>query len=243
MTAVVVTMAGESRRFRDAGYDVPKYRLRVREQSLFAWSIESLRWYFENGSRLVLVGRADDPGLDDFVTRECAALGAPAPELVQLDRPTSGQAETVLAAAPFLGADEQLAIFNIDTHVRPGALAGETLTGDGCIPCFPGTGDAWSFVAAAPDGRATAVREKERISPHASVGLYAFRDLALYREAYAATAPTELASGRRERFIAPMYQVLIDSGYDVHMTSLDHSDITPLGTPEEALRVGPITRP
>ncbi len=238
MTAVVVTMAGESRRFRDAGYSTPKYRLRVGGRSLFAWSIASLRWYLENGARLVLVGRADDEGLDTFVASECEQLGLQRPALVRLGRSTSGQAETVLAAEPHVASNEQIVIFNVDTHVRPGALAGDTLRGDGCIPCFPGTGDGWSFVACTAERRVSAVREKQRISPHASVGLYVFRDLDLYRRAYAATPPTEVSPGRCERYVAPLYQPLIELGCEIRMTSLLAADVTPLGTPAQAALVG-----
>jgi hypothetical protein len=171
------------------------------------------------------------------VAAECAALGFPAPTLVTLAGTTSGQAETVLAAAPHVDPAEHLVIFNIDTHVRPGAMGPETLAGDGCIPCFPGAGDAWSFVARNPAGRVTAVREKRRISPHASVGLYVFRDLALYREAYDATPP-QPARGRTERFVAPLYDTLVRTGHDIRMTELAATDVVPLGTPDEARAAG-----
>jgi hypothetical protein len=235
--AVVVTMAGESRRFREAGYTVPKYRLRVRGRTLFAWAVESLRPYFERpDARAVFVARAADAGVTEFVGGECRALGfAVPPSVALLDGPTGGQAETVLAAAPHVEPGATVVIYNIDTHVRPGAFGPDTLAGDGCVPCFAGAGDAWSFVAAGADGRATAIAEKRRISPHASVGLYVFRDLALYREAYAAAAP---AGG--ERYVAPLYAPLIERGYDVRMTTLADQDVVPLGTPDEAARFGAI---
>jgi dTDP-glucose pyrophosphorylase len=231
VTTVVVTMAGESRRFRDAGFKDPKYRLTVGGRTIFAWALESLRWYAEQGASFVLIGRADDPGLGDFVARECALLGFPPPELVCLDGTTSGQAETVLAAEPFIAADEPIVIYNIDTHVRPGAFGADTLAGDGCIPCFPGNGDGWSFVRCDGAGRVVDVREKKRISPHCSVGLYAFRDLATYRAAYDRTAPV-----RDERYVAPLYATLLDDGCDIRMTTLDAHDVVPLGTPDEARR-------
>jgi len=240
VTAVVVTMAGESRRFRDAGYAVPKYRLRVRGTTLFTWALESLRGYVDAGARLVLVGRADDTTLPAFATAECAAAGLGRPAIVALGAPTSGQAETVLAAAGHVADDEQLVIYNIDTHVRPSALGPATLDGDGCIPCFPGAGEGWSFVAAGADGRVTAVAEKRRISPHASVGLYVFRSLRLYREAYAATPPTRTAGGAAERYVAPLYGELLRRGCDVRLVTLAADDVVALGTPAEALAVGRI---
>jgi len=240
VTAVVVTMAGESRRFREAGYAVPKYRLRVRGRTLFHWAMDSLRWYVEDGARLVLVGRRDDAGLADFARRECAQSGLGRPTVVQLDGVTSGQAETVLAAAEHVDDRERLVIYNIDTHVRPGVLGPATVRADGCIPCFPGQGDGWSFVAADAAGRVTAVAEKERISPHASVGLYAFRDLATYRAAYDATPLSTAGGGRGERYVAPLYTTLIEQGHDIRLVTIDAADVVALGTPDEARRVGPI---
>ena len=232
MTCVVVTMAGESRRFREAGISEPKYRLTVRGRTLFSWALDSLRWYMEAGAGLVLVGRADDAGLDRFVAAECALLGFPAPALVRIEGTTSGQAETVLAAAEHVRAEDRLVVYNIDTHVRPGALDGRTLEGDGAIPCFPGAGDGWSFVAADADGRVTDVREKQRISAHASVGLYAFRSLELYRAAYEATP-----SVRGERYVAPMYRELIARGCEIRLVRLAVDDVVPLGTPEQVAEV------
>jgi dTDP-glucose pyrophosphorylase len=242
--ALVVTMAGESRRFREAGYTVPKHRLKVDGRSLLSWSLESLRAYVEIGARLILVGRADDQGLPAFAAAECRGLGFPAPTVVTVERPTSGQAETVLAAAPHVAPGERLVIFNIDTHVRPGAMGADTLLGDGCIPCFAGAGDAWSFAACDGAGRVTAVAEKQRISDHASVGLYAFRDLAMYREAYAATPPSvNPAGGRRERFVAPLYDTLVRAGHDIRLTVLAAGDVVPLGTPAEAVAAGTLVQP
>jgi len=240
MTALVVTMAGDSRRFREAGYDVPKYRLRVRGRTLFAWAMESLRSYVEDGAHIVLVGRSDDRDLAEFARGECERTGLGTPAVVALDRPTSGQAETVLAAEQHVAPGERLVIYNIDTHVRPGVLGPATLEGDGCIPCFPGEGDAWSFVATDADGRVTAVREKERISPHASVGLYAFRDLATYRSAYDATPVAADGAGRGERYVAPLYDTLVRHGRDIRMLPIAAGDVVPLGTPAEAERVGAI---
>ena len=40
---VVITMAGLGSRFREVGYDVPKYMIEARGKTLFEWSMESLR--------------------------------------------------------------------------------------------------------------------------------------------------------------------------------------------------------
>src|ERR1035437_10357900 len=77
-----------------------------------------------------------------------------------------------------------LAIYNIDTYVDPAAMDFTQIRGQGWIPCFPGEGDKWSFAAADQNGRISEVREKLRISRHASVGLYWFDSFSRYEDAY-----------------------------------------------------------
>ena len=69
-------------------------RLRVRGKSLFAWAIESLRAYVDDGARMLLVGRSQDEGVADFARTECARMGFPEPTVVSLDAPGAAPAPT-----------------------------------------------------------------------------------------------------------------------------------------------------
>jgi len=233
VTTVAITMAGRGQRFRDAGFDVPKWAIEVRGQTLFRWAIESLQSWIDLGAHFVLLARKeDDP--EDFIARECAAAGIASYEVILLDATTDGQATTALLAAPAVRERAApLAIYNIDTHVRPAAMRADRARGDGWIPCFPGVGDAWSFAAADEEGRVWEVREKERISPHATVGLYWFGSFALYADLYERHFAGDAAG---ERYIAPMYNTLIEGGGEVHLESLIGDDVIALGTPAEVVR-------
>ena len=233
MTTVVLTMAGRGQRFRDVGYDVPKYEIEVRGQTLFRWSLVSLASWLREGAQLICVSRAEDSARA-FVEEQCRLEGVADPVVVELDATTDGQATTVLAArSAVLDRDAPLVVYNIDTHVRPGAMDSARVRGDGWIPCFPGRGDAWSFAAADDDGRVHDVREKVRISEDATVGLYWFSSFALYEATYAARyAPgAELEAG--ERYIAPMYRTLLAEGRPVFLDRLSTEDVVALGTPDQ----------
>ena len=236
MTTVAITMAGRGQRFRDAGFDVPKYVIEARGRTLFRWSLDSLSSWIGEGAQFVFLARAeDDP--EAFIDRECDAAGIGARDVVLLDGTTDGQATTALLARPAVrDPDAPFLVYNIDTHVTSGAMRAERARGAGWVPCFPGAGDAWSFAAADADGRVSELREKVRISPHATVGLYWFASFTVFADLYDRHFATRDAEGPTERYIAPMYNTLIASGGEVYLESLEPSDVVPLGTPEEVAR-------
>lgn len=234
MTTIAITMAGRGQRFRDAGYDKPKYAIEVHGRTLFAWALASLDTWLQDAPHVVFLCRAEDEATA-FIAREGAKLGITSSEVIELDRTTDGQATTALRAGPAIDdPGAPFLVYNIDTHVRPGAMRAQDAEGDGWIPCFPGQGSGWSFAAVGPDGEVTDVREKQRVSPHATVGLYWFSSFARYAAVYTShygTAGGTNAAG--ERYIAPMYNSLIASGASVRIALLASGDVVPLGTPAE----------
>lgn len=236
-TGVVITMAGLGSRFAEAGYRIPKYEIAARGRTLFAWSMESLRSFIAHGCPFVFIARAENGDLRrvrDFIAEECAALGIANYEVVTIDSPTDGQATTALLARQ-LWADvsDPVAIYNIDTYVAPGAMDMADIRGAGWIPCFAGAGDKWSFAAADDEGVVTEVREKQRISPHATLGLYWFDSFARYVDAYRRYYSNPLRIEARERYIAPLYNQLIEDGARVCMQLVSADQVFPLGTPED----------
>jgi NDP-sugar pyrophosphorylase family protein len=233
MSNVMITMAGIGKRFRDAGYDVPKYRINAHGRTLFAWSMLSLKSFIAAGARFSFVVRREDAA-GDFIRAECAALGIAAPRIIEIDALTDGQATTAILGGMDLADPEQpFMVYNIDTFVHPDALPAAAVRGDGWVPCFPGKGEGWSFAAADSTGRITDLKEKQRISPHATVGLYWFSSFTLYRQAYERFYSDAARMEKGEKYIAPMYRQLIAEGREVCLHEVPFDAVIPLGTPAE----------
>jgi MobA-like NTP transferase domain len=230
-------MAGQSRRFYEAGYSRPKYELPIGAQSLFACCTRSFEHYFGT-ERFVFVCR-NDLDAPAFIDTECARLGIADYLTVPLAEPTRGQAESVLLGLE--GADydgtESLLIFNIDT-IRPHYLFPTAADScDGYLEVFCGEGSHWSFVrpAASFGSLVAQTSEKKRISSLCCTGLYYFarsadfartcgdalRDFDAYRQQWG------------ELYIAPLYNAMIRAGKRVtyHETAGDQVHFS--GTPAE----------
>ncbi|WP_227459041.1 glycosyltransferase family 2 protein [Cupriavidus pauculus] len=232
-STVIITMAGMGQRFRDAGYTMPKYRIEAHGHSLFGWSMLSLRSFIREGSPFVFVVRREDEA-GEFIAQQCAALGIGRFKIVEIEELTDGQATTAMLAEDAIAdVSQPMLVFNIDTFVHPSVLPADAVRGDGWIPCFPGPGAAWSFAKGDADGRVSELREKERISEDATVGLYWFSSFDLYRRAYQAffADPANMTKG--EKYIAPLYNQLIAEGSDVFIHRVPADSVIALGTPAD----------
>lgn len=230
---VVITMAGLGKRFRDAGYDCPKYRIEAHGRTLFAWSMLSLRSFIEAGAKFTFVVRREDDA-SSFIQQESKAVGIVSARIVEIDALTDGQATSAVLGGDVLDTPaEPFLVYNIDTFVHPDALPVASVRGDGWVPCFPGKGDGWSFAAADADGRITALKEKVRISPHATIGLYWFASYQLYRQVYDTYYADLSRMEKGEKYIAPMYQQMIQEGREIFLHEVPYDAVIPLGTPAE----------
>lgn len=232
---IVITMAGLGSRFRKAGYTVPKYQIVVNGHTLFYWSMLSLNG-FATKKYVFIVRREDDAS--EFIKDACQEFGIDDPVILEIDRMTSGQAETAAMAASYWDENEPVLIYNIDTYVEGGQMSDAQLKGDGFIPCFSGEGNHWSFVRLDETGKAVEIREKSRISNYCTVGAYYFRSARLYMELYTEfylKGDRPLEAG--ERYIAPLYNYLVQEKHGaVYISDIPAKCVHVLGTPEEVER-------
>ncbi len=224
---VVITMAGQGSRFKEAGYNQPKYTIDAHGRPLFEWAMLSLKDFFD--CKFFFLVRKQD-NCHRFVKQMCALLGISRYSIMDVDSTTDGQATTATFAKRMWDRADSLLIYNIDTFVKPYSIAKKDIKGDGFVPCFLGEGDHWSFVEADSSLKGIAVKEKERISPYCTLGAYYFKTADLFERLY------EEYFGQNpegERYIAPMYNLLIQKGMELYISVVQKEDVHVLGTPEE----------
>lgn len=236
---IVIPMAGMSQRFFDAGYKKPKYMLEAHGKTMFEHSVESFNRYFSSEVFLFIV--RDVFNTPDFVKLKAASLGIKNFHISILNEATRGQAETV-----YLGLEKlrergiqisrSITIFNIDT-IRNGFTYPENIDCcDGYLEVFRGSGDNWSFVEIESAGLPKVVRttEKEPISDLCSTGLYHFKNLGDYYDAYEEylSYPQEKWA-KGELYIAPLYNVLIKKGCYITCDIIDKHEVVFCGVPCE----------
>lgn len=233
-TNVVITMAGRGRRFAEAGYNAPKYEILAQGRSLFNWSMASLANFLSRGSRVVFVALRGN-GTRDFLHANLRGLPISDVRILELEAVTDGQATSAYQSKDLWRLDAPLLIYNIDTYIDPHRLAPRLIRrgSDGWLPCARLSGSHWSFVALAEDGWAVDVAEKVRISDYASLGLYWFARAGDFVAAYEHMAGADRSGTEGERYVAPLYKRILQSGGKVSISVLPASAVGVLGTPKE----------
>jgi len=238
---VLMTMAGHGSRFKERGYLPPKFRIMARGRTLMDWSLSSLRAFF--GERFIFACLDEEDG--EWIRSTAAALGIGEVVIAKRSGVSRGQAETAFDALVHVDPSRPLWIYNIDTCVTPNAMQPQDLdTADGCIPVFHCTEPSMSFVRHASDDDVMEIAEKQPISSWATVGLYGFRSAACFAKHYQdAYDRGRIPITQGERYVAPIYQLMLMHGERVIAPRLKMGDVNVLGTPAQVLVFDPAAQP
>lgn len=229
---IIITMGGLGSRFRKAGYTVPKYMIDAKGKTLFEWSLDSLLDYNKCVGKYVFIVRKED-NARNFIVEKCKKYALDQIEIVELDYLTDGQATTAMLGVEKCNPAESIMIYNIDTYVEPYQMRLEDIKGDGHIPCFHAEGDHWSFARLDETGRVVEVREKVRISDNCTLGAYYFSSGELYQRMYKEYYSDNGNLEKNEKYVAPLYNYMIEQGMEVTISTIDYDKVHVLGTPEE----------
>lgn len=231
----VISMAGLSSRFFEAGYAQPKYTLSAFGETLFSHSIRSFTDYFRDAQFLFVTLEQFDAST--FVKQQCSDLGIRNATIAVLDQPTRGQAESVYQGLKAIGSpSDGITIFNIDTAVPNYHYPDFVNECDGYLDVFVGTGANWSFAKpeSSHSDRVIETAEKEPISDLCSTGLYHFssaRDFEAAYEQQIRSGLDGLTGG--EIYVAPLYNFLIKQGRDIRYRVIERRNVIFFGTPTE----------
>lgn len=230
IAVIVIPMLGRSSRFFNAGYSIPKYQLPLGGETVFTKVVRSFEGYFNLEHFLFLV-RTDHNDVN-FVSKEAKRLGLNDYRIIEFQNETQGQAESVALGLVDYPQDAPLIIFNIDTIRHGFQLLTPDRAGDGYLEVFIGHGDGWSFIEAGPNNSVVSTTEKQRISKYCSNGLYYFASKKIYLEAYHKYLKSGLMV-HGELYIAPLYNMLIETGYKINFNLIDSNEIDHCGLPND----------
>ena len=225
-------MAGLGSRFKKAGYNCPKYMIEAKGKTLFDWSMDSLLDYNRYVNKYIFVVRKED-NTRKFIQEHCLKYGISNVEIVEIDYMTDGQATTCMLAIPYCDSKESIMVYNIDTYVESYEMKYKDIDGDGHIPCFHAEGNHWSFAKLDDNGNVVEVREKKRISDNCTLGAYYFASAKLFADLYNEYYSDESHLEKNEKYIAPLYNFMIEKKMKVTISIVDKKKVHVLGTPEE----------
>lgn len=230
---IIITMAGLSKRFKLKGYRLPKFKIVVQEKTLFFWSLSSLKNFISDNNFFIFITLKEHKS-KEFIENENAKLKIKNYKIIELNNPTDGQATTALKAKKLIkDSTTPLLIYNIDTYITPNLLLHSRIHGDGWIPCFKAKETCWSFAKVGKNKKVIEVREKERISPYATIGLYYFSSFSIYEKLYKTYYSDPINLKNNEKYIAPLYNKLVKLNKSVYIDEIPTTGVYPLGTPEQ----------
>ena len=234
---IVIPMAGHGKRFKDAGILKPKFMIEVENKTLCEWSLDSLP--LEIARKIIFVcleKHEKEFNVSEFIKN---IMKDKYPkinyELVYLEKTTRGQVETVLRAKEFIGYDNPLIIYNIDTHfistrLKSKILALKNKNIDGVLGCFSSDDENLSFIEINEKGLVKKVKEKEKISNLASTGLYAFSNGKQFIDAAEEMIKNDIKI-KNEFFVSEIYNILLKSGKKFEIDIAE--EFIPFGTPSD----------
>ena len=228
MAALVICMAGLNTRFHDVGFDIPKYLLPWREETIIYEILKQLGTFDEI---LLLANKRDVYFMPDLIkTIEPLGLGK---DNIHYIGDTNGQAHTAYIGASLLKNRQQtFFVHNADTLLIGRDFKSiESTMSDAYVDVFIANNPKYSYVRS-KDGLVTEIAEKSSISPFASSGLYGFYNAQLYEKMYEALL--ENFTGK-EMYIANVLDYMIkNNNLFVGLNELNNSyETIVLGTPQE----------
>ncbi|CAN1486490.1 RfbA dTDP-glucose pyrophosphorylase [Microbacteriaceae bacterium] len=173
---LVIPMAGEGRRFLNAGVQTPKPLIDVGGIRMFELVIANL--ISAEVSQIVLIVRAEFE-LESIALQMEQKLGVPI-KLVSVEQTTLGPAKSVALTEDLLQANAPVVVANSDQYVRfdPKYFYETLVKGISCsgvILTMEDDDPQWSYADLTADNDVIRVVEKQVVSPYATVGIYGFR--------------------------------------------------------------------
>lgn len=230
---IVMPMAGEGSRFRDAGWTTPKPLIELDGMPLFLRAIRSVAVPGAEMAYSLIVRQEhiDRYGIDKGITE-----ALPGAKIFAVKQTTRGAVETCLVAEEAIKDDDAVVVMDCDLEFRSEGyrrLIEEALnTPDargGALVSFESDLPKYSYAEVGEDGLVKRTAEKEVISNHALCGAYFFASGKEFKRVAheLLDAPME----KPEYYVSLLYNRLLAEGSPVRLATMEM--YRSYGTPEE----------
>lgn len=230
---IIMPMAGEGSRFRNAGWTTPKPLIELKGKPLFVRAIESVK---VDGAPMKYSLIVRQEHIDDYAIDKGIHEILPDAMVYSVKKTTRGAVETCLIAEEGIADDDAVVVMDCDLEFRSEAykqiienfLKDKKTTG-GALVSFESDLPKYSYAEVDDNGNVTRTAEKEVISNHALCGAYFFASGKEFKEEAhrLLDAPME----KPEFYVSLLYNQLLAKGEIVKIAPMEmyHS----YGTPEE----------
>ena len=225
---IVIPMAGEGSRFKEAGFSFPKPLIEINQKPMIQVVIESLGL---KGNYIFLVRKEH---LDKYNLKNFLNLLVPNCKIVLVDKLTEGAACTVLLTKKFIDNDKPLIISNSDQFIEWNSS--KTMynfvnkKADGGILTFNAIHPKWSYAKLDSNENVVEVAEKKVISNNATVGVYYWR----FGKDFVKYAEQMIKKNKRvnnEFYVCPVFNEAIKDKKKIKINNVE--SMWGLGTPED----------
>ena len=231
ITNIIIPMAGEGRRFKTAGFNKPKPFIDVLGKPMICHVLENLDI---KNSKFILIARKEhlEFGQEIFfyIKKKYNA------DFILIDKLTQGACCTVLYAHRLINNSNPLLIANsdqiVDIDIEDYINDSNKRDLDGSVLCFKDDSTKWSYAKLNDEGYITEIREKEVISPFATVGIYYYKRGSDFVN-NAIDMIIEDDRVNNEFYTAPVYNYAIRHQKKFDIFEIDKNQMHGPGTPED----------
>jgi dTDP-glucose pyrophosphorylase len=225
---ILIPMAGDGSRFKNAGYTFPKPIIEINNKPMIQLVVENLNIK----ANFIYIVKKEH--YEKYNLKYLLNLITPNCKIVQVDKLTEGAACTTLLAKEYINDDKHLIIANSDQFMEWNSNSfyysvNEDVS-DGYILTFKATHPKWSFVKLNEEGFVTEVAEKKPISDIATVGIYFWRKGSDYVK-YAEQMIQKNIRVNNEFYTAPVFNEAILDNKKIKIFNVEK--MWGLGTPED----------
>lgn len=227
---IIIPASGFGQRFVNAGFTNPKPFIDV----LGAPMIERVMENLGSDNEFILVFRKEHkPYVDKWVSGGARVKNI---QIVWIDAPTEGAAETILKTADWVREDEPVIVANSDQLLKGFQLSEfvESFheSDAGIVTFTPKPHDPkWSYVKV-QDGFVTEVVEKRVISSIATIGIYGWTDSYWLFTSIRSMIGQNIRTNN-EYYLAPSYNELVKCNKRITTFHVERENAIGLGTPED----------